>query len=183
MKKIKQWLKGFVIACEGFAITLTGIGTIVFFIEMTNSTGKEFLISFLLFLSMLLTFIFSPYLAFKDFLLLTKDKKPEKEKENTSDVSKGLVTGDNINIITEVPSFTLIGYDKDNDLYDFIMKDTHLLSLIETGESFAKYQKETDHFKSSKGEPYDWFVIIKSGDTPPCYCYWVSSRKDGETKS
>lgn len=182
MKKIKRWLKGFVIACEGFAITLTGIGTIVFFIEMINSTGKDFLISFLLFLLMLLTFIFSPYLAFEDFLLLTKDKKP-KEEENTSDVSKGLVTSDNVNIITEVPSFTLIGYDKDNDLYDFIMKDTHLLSLIETGKSFAKYQKETDHFKSSKGEPYDWFEIIKSGDTPPCYRYWVSSRKDGETKS
>jgi hypothetical protein len=92
-------------------------------------------------------------------------------------------TGDNINIITEVPSFTLIGYDKDNDLYEFIMKDTHLLSLIETGKNFAKYQKETDHFKSSKGEPYDWFEIIKSGDTAPCYRYWVSLQKDGEIKS
>lgn len=182
MKKIKQWFISFVITCEGFAITLTGIGAIFFFIEMINSTGKDFLISFLLFLLTLLTFIFSPYLAFKDFLLLTKDKKP-KEEENTFDASKGLVTSDNVNIITEVPTFTLIGYDKDNDIYEDIIKDTHLLSLIETGKNFAKYQKETDHFKSSKGEPFDWFEIIKSGDTIPCYRYWASSRGDEETKS
>lgn len=187
MKKIKQWLKGFVVACEGFTITLTGIGTIIFFIEIINSTGKDCLINFLLFLSMLLTFIFSPYLAFKDFQLLTKDKK-SKEEENTFDISKldaskGLVASDNVNIITEVPTFVLIGYDKDNDIYENITKDTHLLSLIAIGENYATFQKATDHFKSSKGEPFDWFEIIKSGDTPPCYRYWVSSRKDGETKS
>ena len=176
MKKIKQWLISFGIACEGFAITLTGIGTIFFFIEMTNSTGKEFLVAFLLFLLMLLTFIFSPYLAFKDFQLLTKDKKP-KEKENTFDTSKGLITSDNVNVITKA-TFTLMGYDKDNDIYETIMNSMDLLSLIETGKSFAKYQKETDHFKSSKGEPYDWFVIKKKDDIYPCAFYWVSYNNE-----
>lgn len=181
MKKIKQWLTSFVIACEGFAITLTGIGTIVFFIEMINSTGKEFLVAFLLFLLMLLTFIFSPYLAFKDFQLLTKDKdtkdKKIKEEENTFDTSKGLITSDNINVITKA-TFMLMGYDKDNDIYETIMNSMDFLSLIETGKNFAKYQKETDHFKSSKGEPFDWFVIKKKDDIYPCACYWVSYNNE-----
>lgn len=72
--------------------------------------------------------------------------------------------------------YALVGYDKDNDVYEVIEthEDLEYLKLI--GKDVAEIQKETDSFRRNGiGEPFDWFEIVNADDTeyPDCY-YWAS---------
>ena len=54
-------------------------------------------------------------------------------------------------------NFGLVGYDKDNDVFDDLMLDT-LDKCQEVAEILKPMIKE-DRLLSSYGEPYDWFEI------------------------
>ena len=65
MKKIKQWLVGLLFAIYGGMICCLGIGAVLNFISMMNSTGKEFVGYFFYFLFELFLFLILPYIFFK----------------------------------------------------------------------------------------------------------------------
>ena len=65
MKKIKQWFVGLLTAIYGGMICYLGIGVVLNFISMMNSTGKEFVGYFLYFLFELFLFLILPYIFFK----------------------------------------------------------------------------------------------------------------------
>ena len=56
--------------------------------------------------------------------------------------------------------YSLVGYDKDNDLYEIIENNNNLKYLISKGKKISKIQNMTDNFRSnSTKEPFDWFSI------------------------
>ena len=73
-------------------------------------------------------------------------------------------------------AYALVGYDKDNDVYEVIETHKDLEYLKLRGNDVAEIQKETNSFRrSGYGEPFDWFEIVNANDTkyPNCY-YWAS---------
>ena len=72
--------------------------------------------------------------------------------------------------------YALVGYDKDNDVYEVIEIHEDLEYLKLKGKDVAEIQKETDSFRrNSNGEPFDWFEIVNADDTDyPDHYYWAS---------
>ena len=65
MKKIKQWFIGLAFAIYGAMICGLGVGVVASFINMVNSTGKEFIGYFIWFVVGLALFLILPYVLFK----------------------------------------------------------------------------------------------------------------------
>lgn len=65
MKKIKQWCIGFLIVISGGMVCCLGVGIVLNFISMVNSTGKEFVGYFIYFFFQLVLFLIMPYIIFK----------------------------------------------------------------------------------------------------------------------
>lgn len=73
--------------------------------------------------------------------------------------------------------FSLIGYDKDNDIYCVIETHEDLEYLKLRGKDIAEIQRETDGFRvDGNGEPFDWFEIVQSDNYN--VVYWVSYKED-----
>ena len=72
--------------------------------------------------------------------------------------------------------YALVGYDKDNDIYEVIAELEDLESLKLIGKGIAEIQKEINCFrKNGDGEPFDWFEIVDTDNTEyPDVYYWVS---------
>ena len=72
--------------------------------------------------------------------------------------------------------YALVGYDKDNDVYEVIETHEDLEYLKLKGKDIAEIQRETDSFRvNGNGEPFDWFEIVSADDTEyPNTYYWVS---------
>ena len=69
--------------------------------------------------------------------------------------------------------FELVGYDKDNDIYEVIESSNDLEYLKLKGNDVAEIQRETDSFRvNGNGEPFDWFEIVQSDNYD--VVYWVS---------
>lgn len=75
-KKIVQWFCGLMLSICGGCMCASIYGAGKAFIGMVNSTGKEFVGNFVLFIIMMLTSIFAPYI----FLHITKDGVQDKFK-------------------------------------------------------------------------------------------------------
>ena len=76
MKTIKNWFKGIILAfLGGFVFFCSIVAPIELFIEMMNSTGKEFVSNFICFVVCILFFIFAPIIYF----YVLQDKTKEKE--------------------------------------------------------------------------------------------------------
>ena len=75
-----------------------------------------------------------------------------------------------------VMRYALVGYDKDNDVYEVIEEHDDLEYLKLKGKDVAEIQKETDSFRrNDNGEPFDWFEIVNGNDTKyPDVYYWAS---------
>lgn len=75
--------------------------------------------------------------------------------------------------------YTLVGYDKDNDVYETLEVHEDLEYLKLRGQDIAEIQRDTDGFTrvcpDGTLEPFDWFEIcnIEDADYPDCY-YWAS---------
>lgn len=54
--------------------------------------------------------------------------------------------------------YTIIGYDKDNDIYEEIAKFNKLEDAIESANSLC-YCLVEDELKSCVGEPIDWLEV------------------------
>ena len=54
-------------------------------------------------------------------------------------------------------NFGLVGYDKDNDVFDDLMLDT--LDKCQEVAKILKPMIKKNRLLSSYGEPYDWFAI------------------------
>lgn len=71
--------------------------------------------------------------------------------------------------------YALVGYDKDNDVYETIVESNNISYLIKVGtevaEEYSLYRICSDGSK----EPFDWFEVVNANDTkyPNCY-YWAS---------
>lgn len=63
-KKITQWFSGLMLSACGGSICASAYCVVKVFIDMMNSIGKEFVGNFILFIIVLLTFIFAPYILF-----------------------------------------------------------------------------------------------------------------------
>lgn len=75
-KKITQWFCGLMLSACGGSICASVVGVVKTFIGMMNSTGKDFIGNFILFIITLLAFIFTPYIIFH----ITKDGVQDKFK-------------------------------------------------------------------------------------------------------
>ena len=64
-KKIKQWFIGLLLVVHGGTICCLGVGIVFTFINMMNTTGKEFIGNFLFFLFEVFGFLILPYVFFK----------------------------------------------------------------------------------------------------------------------
>ena len=74
MKRIKQWFIGLIFSLCGTSIILCFVGTVVNFIGMMNSIGKEFVGHFISFVLFLIISIFMPYIYFKGIQDGVKEK-------------------------------------------------------------------------------------------------------------
>ena len=73
--------------------------------------------------------------------------------------------------------YELVGYDKDNDIYEVIEASEDLEYLKLKGSDIAGIQKDTDVFRvNGNGEPFDWFEIVQSDNYN--VLYWVSYKED-----
>ena len=73
--------------------------------------------------------------------------------------------------------YELVGYDKDNDIYEVIESSEDLEYLKLKGKDIAEIQKETDSFRvNGNREPFDWFEIVQSDNYD--VVYWVSYKED-----
>ena len=68
-KKIVQWFCGLMLSACGGSICAAVYGVFKEFVDMVNSTGKEFVGHFVVFVITLLASIFAPYILFH----ITKD--------------------------------------------------------------------------------------------------------------
>lgn len=71
--------------------------------------------------------------------------------------------------------YALVGYDKDNDVYETIIESDNLSYLIKVGTEIAKDESLYRVCEDGRKEPFDWFEIVNANDTtyPNCY-YWAS---------
>lgn len=73
--------------------------------------------------------------------------------------------------------YELVGYDKDNDIYEVIETSENLEYLKTKGKEIVEIQKNTDSFHASGNkEPFDWFEIVQSDNYN--VLYWVSYEED-----
>lgn len=73
--------------------------------------------------------------------------------------------------------YALVGYDKDNDVYEVIETHEDLEYLKLKGNDIAEIQRETDSFRvNGNGEPFDWFEIVQNDNYD--VVYWVSYKED-----
>ena len=73
--------------------------------------------------------------------------------------------------------YELVGYDKDNDIYEIIETSENLEYLKTKGKEIVEIQKNTDSFHASDNkEPFDWFEIVQSDNYN--VLYWVSYEED-----
>ena len=76
MKIIKNWFKGILLSFLGVVIfCYSVVAPIELFIEMMNTTGKEFVVNFVYFCILLLLFIFLPIIYFSILQDQTKEKE------------------------------------------------------------------------------------------------------------
>ena len=74
--------------------------------------------------------------------------------------------------------YALVGYDKDNDVYETIVESNNISYLIKVGTEVAKEESLYRMTYESK-EPFDWFEIVNADDTEyPNVVYWVSYKED-----
>ena len=74
--------------------------------------------------------------------------------------------------------YDLVGYDKDNDIYEVIEESEDLEYLKLKGKDITEIQRDTDGFRmNGNGEPYDWFEIVQSDNYD--VLYWESYKEDG----
>lgn len=71
--------------------------------------------------------------------------------------------------------YALVGYDKDNDVYETIVESNNISYLIKVGTEIAKEENLYRVCSDGSKEPFDWFEIVNANDTeyPNCY-YWAS---------
>ena len=73
--------------------------------------------------------------------------------------------------------YELVGYDKDNDIYEVIESSEDLEYLKLKGNDVAEIQRETDGFRvNGNEEPFDWFEIVQEDNYD--IAYWVSYKED-----
>ena len=73
-KKIVQWLIGLLLTVYGLGVGTCLIGIVFNFISMINSTGKESVGYFIIFVFDLLVAVFCPYIFYKAIEDGVKDK-------------------------------------------------------------------------------------------------------------
>jgi hypothetical protein len=75
--------------------------------------------------------------------------------------------------------YALVGYDKDNDVYETIVTSDNISYLIKVGTEVAKDGSLHRVCSDGSKEPFDWFEIVNANDTtyPNCY-YWASYKED-----
>ena len=72
--------------------------------------------------------------------------------------------------------YDLVGYDKDNDIYEVIEESEDLEYLKLKGKDITEIQRDTDGFRANgNGEPYDWFEIVQSDNYD--VLYWESYKE------
>ena len=74
--------------------------------------------------------------------------------------------------------YALVGYDKDNDVYETIAKSDNISYLIKVGKEIAEDGSLYRICSDGSKEPFDWFEIVNANDTkyPDCY-YWASYER------
>lgn len=77
---------------------------------------------------------------------------------------------------SECIEYALVGYDKDNDVYELIEIRKNLEKLKSKGRAIAKEHKALGNYRrEDNNEPFDWFEIVDANDiTYPDHCYWAS---------
>lgn len=72
--------------------------------------------------------------------------------------------------------YAIVGYDKDNDLYEILETSDDLEGLKVRGETLFNYQLNSDALRSKKtNEPFDWFEICNTEEADyPNHYYWAS---------
>lgn len=61
--------------------------------------------------------------------------------------------------MTETPSYEIVGYDKDNDVYETLTTAKYYATGYRKLKLIAQKHKEQE-IKSTAGEPFDWFELI-----------------------
>ena len=74
----------------------------------------------------------------------------------------------------DVYHYSLVGYDKDNDLYEVLYSSTNYDELFEKTSVLIELC-EKDKLFSSEGEPFDWLEILDSNNYD--VVYWTSYEK------
>ncbi len=73
--------------------------------------------------------------------------------------------------------YALIGYEKNDDVYEVIETHEDLEYLKLKGCDIAEIQKETNSFRfNGIAEPFVWFEIVQENNYD--VVYWVSYKED-----
>lgn len=109
--------------------------------------------------------------------IFASDKSEYDEKKFKEFIVGFTTVGDVIIKIENVFDYALVGYDKDNDLYQTLATDSSLEKLITMGKIIARTAsyKHDYIYTSSHGEPFDWFVVCDRDEAVyPNIYYWTS---------
>ena len=74
--------------------------------------------------------------------------------------------------------YALVGFDKDNDVYETIVESNNISYLIKIGREVAEERSLYRICSDGSKEPFDWFEVVRANDTTyPSYYYWASHEE------